>query len=207
MRLPGLGLRACCAMSRAASLAGAARVFSPGSPSLATLRLRRRRQQGGAALAQVGVGAQDGLGCVLAPQPRPQRRVEGRGIEAVLLVEVLAGHRRRPPGGVPARRLVAGGADARRIFRLLPPAQTTQPDLIILDYHMPGNTGAHLYESLRRNNSTKVTPILFMSGEASPELILSEISDTERSQFLPKPVSLEDFRRTIRALLAGNEGG
>lgn len=82
-----------------------------------------------------------------------------------------------------------------------------KPDLIILDYHMPGNTGAHLYESLRRNNSTKVTPILFMSGEASPELILSEISDTERSQFLPKPVSLEDFRRTVRELLAGSEGG
>jgi two-component system OmpR family response regulator len=80
-----------------------------------------------------------------------------------------------------------------------------KPELIILDYHMPGNTGAHLYESLRRNNTTKVTPILFMSGEASPELILSEISDTDGSQFLPKPVSLEDFRRTIRAMLAGGQ--
>ena len=79
------------------------------------------------------------------------------------------------------------------------------PDLIILDYHMPGNTGAHLYESLRRNNATKLTPILFMSGEASPELILSEISDTEASRFLPKPVPLEDFRRAIREMLAGEK--
>jgi CheY-like chemotaxis protein len=68
---------------------------------------------------------------------------------------------------------------------------------------MPGNTGAHLFESLRRNTATKKTPILFMSGEASPELILSEISDSEASRFLPKPVKLEDFRRAIAEMLAG----
>ena len=77
-----------------------------------------------------------------------------------------------------------------------------KPDLIILDYHMPGNTGAHLFESLRRNSATKLTPILFMSGEASPEHILSEISDTEASRFLPKPVSLADFRLAIGEMLA-----
>lgn len=78
-----------------------------------------------------------------------------------------------------------------------------KPDLIILDYHMPGETGAHLFESLRRNNATKLTPILFMSGEASPDQILAEISDTEHSRFLPKPVRLEEFRKTIQELLAG----
>src|SRR5258708_2386899 len=77
-----------------------------------------------------------------------------------------------------------------------------KPDLIILDYHMPGNTGAHLYESLRRNNATKDTPVLFMSGEASPDQILSEVTDTEAARFLPKPVPLEEFRRTIREMLA-----
>ena len=78
-----------------------------------------------------------------------------------------------------------------------------KPDLMILDYHMPGTTGAHLYESLRRNNATKTTPILFMSGEAEPDQILGEISDTAGSRFLPKPVRLEEFRRTIREMLAG----
>ena len=82
-------------------------------------------------------------------------------------------------------------------------ARKVKPDLIILDYHMPGNTGSHLFESLRRNNATKNTPILFMSGEANPEQILSEISDSAGSRFLPKPVKLEEFRRTIRELLAG----
>ncbi|MEK7389392.1 MAG: response regulator [Elusimicrobiota bacterium] len=82
-----------------------------------------------------------------------------------------------------------------------------KPDLIILDYHMPGNTGSHLFESLRRNNATKATPILFMSGEADPAQIMAEISDSAGSRFLAKPVQLEEFRRTIRELLASSKGG
>lgn len=80
-------------------------------------------------------------------------------------------------------------------------ARKLAPDLIILDFHMPGANGAHLYESLRRNQASRLTPILFMSGEASPEQILSEISDSEGSQFLAKPVHLDEFRKTVREML------
>ena len=86
-------------------------------------------------------------------------------------------------------------------------ARVMKPDLIILDYHMPGVTGAHLFESLRRNQSSRMTPILFMSGEASPEMILREISDPEGSQFLAKPVHLEEFRKAVRDLLSQKTGG
>jgi hypothetical protein len=44
-----------------------------------------------------------------------------------------------------------------------------------------------------------------MSGEASPEQILSEISDSEGSQFLPKPVHLDEFRKTVRDMLKGSQ--
>jgi two-component system OmpR family response regulator len=81
-------------------------------------------------------------------------------------------------------------------------ARAFKPELIILDYHMPGDTGAHLFESLRRNNATMATPILFMSGEAEPEHILAEISDAAGSRFLPKPVRLDEFRRTLGEMLA-----
>lgn len=84
-------------------------------------------------------------------------------------------------------------------------SRNLKADLILLDYHMPGNTGAHLFESLRRNNTTKATPILFMSGEAEPDQILAEISDTAGTRFLAKPVHLEEFRKAVRELLAGVE--
>jgi CheY-like chemotaxis protein len=81
-------------------------------------------------------------------------------------------------------------------------SRSLKPDLIILDYHMPGMTGAHLFESLRRNQATHLTPILFMSGEATGEDILKEIADPEGACFLAKPVHLDDFRDAVRELLA-----
>ncbi|OGS41026.1 MAG: hypothetical protein A3J82_08170 [Elusimicrobia bacterium RIFOXYA2_FULL_69_6] len=84
-------------------------------------------------------------------------------------------------------------------------ARSLKPDLIILDYHMPGMTGAHLFESLRRNQATHLTPILFMSGEASGEDILQEIADPEGACFLAKPVHLEEFRSTVREMLASRQ--
>ncbi len=86
-------------------------------------------------------------------------------------------------------------------------ARAFAPDLIVLDYHMPGDTGAHLFESLRRNNATKATPILFMSGEADPAHIFAEISDASGSRFLAKPVKLDDFRRTLNEMLGGSKTG
>ena len=86
-------------------------------------------------------------------------------------------------------------------------ARAMRPDLIILDYHMPGTTGAHLFESLRRNLSHRLTPILFMSGEAQPEVILSEISDPQGSQFLAKPVHIADFRQAVKDLLEQGASG
>lgn len=76
-----------------------------------------------------------------------------------------------------------------------------KPELIILDYHMPGASGAHLFESFRRNQATKETPVLFMSGEASADQIYSEIVDRDASRFLAKPVKLEDFRGAVNELL------
>ncbi len=80
-------------------------------------------------------------------------------------------------------------------------ARAMKPDLVILDFHMPGNTGAHLFESLRRNEASRLTPILFMSGEAAPEDILGQIADPEGTQFLAKPVHLETFRKIVAELL------
>jgi len=81
-------------------------------------------------------------------------------------------------------------------------ARQFNPELIILDYHMPGETGAHLYESFRRNKATAVTPILFMSGEATQEQIVEETADFSHTRFLAKPAHIADLQRFIREMLA-----
>ena len=83
-------------------------------------------------------------------------------------------------------------------------ARSLKPDLVILDFHMPGANGAHLFESMRRNQSGAPTPVLFISGEASPEDILNQIADPEHSRFLPKPLKLEEFRAAVKELLEPN---
>ncbi|MFH1723396.1 MAG: response regulator [Elusimicrobiota bacterium] len=75
------------------------------------------------------------------------------------------------------------------------------PDIILLDYHMPGDTGAHLFETFRRNQATSRTPILFMSAMASPEQILGEVADPAVSRFIPKPIKLAELKRNIGEML------
>ncbi|PCI37755.1 MAG: hypothetical protein COB53_05710 [Elusimicrobia bacterium] len=77
-----------------------------------------------------------------------------------------------------------------------------KPELILLDYHMPGDTGAHLFENLRRNRATAHTPVVFMSGEAASSDIFAEIADPANARFLAKPVKIDFLRKTIDEMLA-----
>lgn len=81
-------------------------------------------------------------------------------------------------------------------------ARQVQPDLVVLDYHMPGSTGAHLFETFRRNQATGRTPILFLSGVATRPKIRSEIAEDGQTRFLAKPVRISVLRDTIREMLA-----
>jgi len=81
-----------------------------------------------------------------------------------------------------------------------------QPDLILLDYHMPGNTGAHLYETLRRNKATLRTPIIFMSAVATSDQVLREVVDSKDSRFIPKPVHISELKRNIHEMLEAAGG-
>ena len=72
-----------------------------------------------------------------------------------------------------------------------------KPDIILLDYHMPGATGAHLFETFRRNQSTAKTPILFMSAVASAEKVMCEIADPTFS----KPVQTARLKSVIVEML------
>lgn len=90
----------------------------------------------------------------------------------------------------------AAGLQAARAFR---------PGLVILDYHMPGDTGAHLFESFRRNQETARTPVLFVSGSAKEEDLLGEVAEAGLCRFLPKPFGIDDLYRTLSEMLGGSE--
>ncbi|MFH1723056.1 MAG: response regulator [Elusimicrobiota bacterium] len=87
-------------------------------------------------------------------------------------------------------------------IRGLQAARRFEPEIVLLDYHMPGDTGAHLFEAFRRNQKLKDIPILFMSGSKTEEELAAEVASREKTAYLMKPVRFDDLERTIDDLLA-----
>ena len=75
-----------------------------------------------------------------------------------------------------------------------------RPDLILLDYRLPGGDGSVVIERLRTFGDLAYIPIVLMSGWESPwsweQLIELELA------FVPKPFELNDLRAEIERSLA-----
>jgi len=75
-------------------------------------------------------------------------------------------------------------------------------DLILLDYDMPNMTGYEVLLAIRLNQSTKNTPIVFLTGETN-ERMRHEMLGRGASDYLCKPVNSAELHECIRAHLAG----
>lgn len=83
-------------------------------------------------------------------------------------------------------------ADARNRLRVF------QPDLIVMDVMMPGETGLELTEMLRRDNAE--TPILLLTARGAPEDRIAGF-EAGADDYLPKPFDPRELLLRIRALL------
>ena len=83
-------------------------------------------------------------------------------------------------------------ADARDRLRVF------QPDLIVMDVMMPGETGLELTEVLRRDNA--MTPILLLTARGAPEDRIAGF-EAGADDYLPKPFDPRELLLRIRALL------
>ena len=79
-------------------------------------------------------------------------------------------------------------------------AGVLNPDLIILDYYLPGGDGGAAYECLRAAPNTKDTPVIFSSGLTLEEL-KGKIKPGAKTFFLRKPVGFAGFLSVINQVL------
>ena len=83
-------------------------------------------------------------------------------------------------------------ASARNSLRVL------QPDLIVLDVTMPGETGLHLTEALREDRND--TPILLLTARGDPEDRIAGL-EAGADDYLGKPFEPKELLLRIRAML------
>ncbi len=74
------------------------------------------------------------------------------------------------------------------------------PDLIIVDYHLPGMRGDEFCRRVRMNLHTRAIPLLMMTGSA-PETAEIQSLDSGADGYISKKESVESMLLRIRALL------
>ncbi len=79
-------------------------------------------------------------------------------------------------------------------------AHQAKPDVIILDYYMPGGGGVTVYERLRAGSPTAKVPIVFSTSMTLDE-IKKNIKPTNHTFFLKKPVGLRQMLSVINGIL------
>jgi CheY-like chemotaxis protein len=83
-------------------------------------------------------------------------------------------------------------------------AREHNPDLILLDLHLPDLTGFEVLNRLRADPRTRGSPVVVVSADASPGQI-RRLLDAGAIEYLTKPLDLTRFFETLDAIL-GPEG-
>jgi len=75
-----------------------------------------------------------------------------------------------------------------------------RPDLILLDWMMPGISGIELARRLRRESATKNTPIIMLTAKGEEDNKIEGL-DSGADDYITKPFSTKELTARIKALL------
>ncbi len=79
-------------------------------------------------------------------------------------------------------------------------AQEKEPDIILMDWEMPGLTGIDAIKKLKESEITKEIPVLMVTAYSSPELI-KEAFEAGAIDYIQKPVNSTDLRSRVKSSL------
>ncbi|MEM9172567.1 MAG: EAL domain-containing protein [Pseudomonadota bacterium] len=78
------------------------------------------------------------------------------------------------------------------------------PDIILLDVDMPGMDGYELTRWIRRNPSTRFTPIVMITGREDPESV-DAAYEVGATDFIVKPIAWPVLSHRVRYILRGSQ--
>lgn len=78
--------------------------------------------------------------------------------------------------------------------------ETKRTDLILLDYEMPGQSGAQVYEEILRNPALRHIPVVFLTGVSDRDRIAAVLALRPRG-YLLKPIDSERLKKTVAEIV------
>ena len=85
-------------------------------------------------------------------------------------------------------------------------AQEQVPELILMDYQLPGIDGIEAFRQIRAQAATRHIPIVAVTASAMPEEE-AKMKQAGFDGFLSKPINLKQFLATVADTLAKSRGG
>lgn len=74
------------------------------------------------------------------------------------------------------------------------------PDLILLDFNLPGLSGKEICRRLRRDSSTMSIPIIMITGSSVEELP-ADCLNSGADDYVPKPFNIKELLARVKAIL------
>ncbi len=74
------------------------------------------------------------------------------------------------------------------------------PDLILMDVNLPGKSGLHILEELKKDHRLKEISIIALTGSMDPDE-MAEVTAYPGCLYLVKPLDMDGYIATIQELL------
>lgn len=81
-----------------------------------------------------------------------------------------------------------------------------RPDIVLLDWMLPGGSGLELLRRLKRNETTQDLPVIMLTAKTTEENVIQGL-DVGADDYITKPFAPRELIARIRALLRRSSGG
>jgi DNA-binding response OmpR family regulator len=79
-------------------------------------------------------------------------------------------------------------------------ARENEPDLILLDLHLPDIHGSEVLRRVREDPVISRTPVVIISADVTTSQV-ARLLDAGAQAYLPKPLDVQEFLRVVDELL------
>ena len=81
-----------------------------------------------------------------------------------------------------------------------------RPDLVLLDWMLPGGNGIELLHRIKRNDATRELPVIMLTAKTAEDNVIQGL-DVGADDYMTKPFAPRELIARVRALLRRSAGG